>query len=290
MPNPTTPAQYLLILISLVEQRGFPRARLLEGTALADSSLDTLGARVNDSDFTRVAGNAITLTGDPGLGLELGLNLNLGAHATLGQAFMTCRDLGQALDLFSRYYHLLAPNLELAFDSDANWTRLLLLSEPAPGEALFYYESLFGAIVNTLRTLLADPDLSPRLDLPYPAPAHARRYYATFGDDIRFDSPQAAVSFPNAWLAQALPTSNPALKALYERECARLLADLEETASVAEQTQRLLRKLEGCRRCSISAPAPTADAWKPRVTPTSSCWTRCAPSTPPATCAVRDCR
>ena len=41
------------------------------------------------------------------------------------------------------------------------------------------------------------------------------------------------------------PSSNPALRALYEQECARLLADLEGEDSVAEQTLRLLRKLEG---------------------------------------------
>jgi AraC-like DNA-binding protein len=35
------------------------------------------------------------------------------------------------------------------------------------------------------------------------------------------------------------------LRNLYEAECARLLANLEEEHSVAEQTLRLLRKLEG---------------------------------------------
>jgi AraC-like DNA-binding protein len=46
-------------------------------------------------------------------------------------------------------------------------------------------------------------------------------------------------------MSTLLPSSNPALRSLYEAECARLLADLEESDSVAEQTLRLLRKLEG---------------------------------------------
>ena len=46
-------------------------------------------------------------------------------------------------------------------------------------------------------------------------------------------------------LTQALPTSNPALRELYEAECARLLADLDDSADLAAQTRRLLRKLEG---------------------------------------------
>ena len=46
-------------------------------------------------------------------------------------------------------------------------------------------------------------------------------------------------------LDATLPSSNPALLALYEQECQRLLADLEEDDSLTEQTLQLLRKLEG---------------------------------------------
>ena len=64
--------------------------------------------------------NAQTLTGDPALGLKLGLRLNLSAHAVLGQAFMTCHDLAQAMDLFLKYYHLLASGLHLEFEYSAS--------------------------------------------------------------------------------------------------------------------------------------------------------------------------
>ena len=53
------------------------------------------------------------------------------------------------------------------------------------------------------------------------------------------------LSFDKELLSLTLPTSNPALLALYEQECKRVLADIESEQSVAEQTLRLLRKLEG---------------------------------------------
>ena len=99
--------------------------------------------------------------------------------------------------------------------------------------------------LNTLRGLLNTTDVPLTVEAPYPAPPHSDRYRAVFGSSVQFDCPQGAVSFPAALLATPLPSSNPALKRLYEEECARLLADLEEAGSTTEQTLRLLRKFEG---------------------------------------------
>jgi AraC-like DNA-binding protein len=104
---------------------------------------------------------------------------------------------------------------------------------------------LFAAICHTMQFLINQPGLSFRIELPYPAPAHAHEYYPLFGDDVRFDCPHGRISFPEEWLEAQLPSSNPALLALYEGECKRLLADLEGKVSLTEQTLQLLRRLEG---------------------------------------------
>ncbi len=245
MPQATTPAQYALILIDMVEQSGCDRAALLEGTTLTNEGIANLGARVRDSDFTRLANNAMDLTGDPALGLRLGLRMNLSAHAVVGQAFMTCRDLSEVLELFLRYQHILSSTLNVEMQETRDECRLITLGTPVEVSPTFSHELLYAAILNTLRGLLNMPDLSLRVELPYPAPAHGDRYRQIFGDDVRFDAARGAVSLPRALLAAPLPSSNPALRALYEQECARLLADLEEAEAVSEQTLRLLRKLEG---------------------------------------------
>ncbi|RLQ20867.1 helix-turn-helix domain-containing protein [Seongchinamella sediminis] len=246
MPRPTTPAQYVLILIDLAEQAGCNRSQLLAGTSLASTGIDNIGARVEDSDFNRLAQNALTLTGNPALGMEMGMRMNLGAHAVLGQAFMTCRNLAEAIDLFLKYHHLLSANLEVGFEDDGRYCYLKVME--GGGHELprhFGQESFFAAVLNTIRGLLNMPDLQVSLELPYPEPAHAHLYRDVFGEDLQFDAPLGRVIFPSELMQARLPSSNPALRALYEQECARLLADLEEDDSVAQQTLRLLRKLEG---------------------------------------------
>ena len=245
MPIASTPAQYILILIDLAESQGCKREQLLAGTSLSQSGISGIGARISDSDFNRLVANALALTGDPALGLALGLRLNLSAHAILGQAFMTCRDLAQVMDLFLKYYHLLAPALHLEFEVLGERCVLTTVNNPEGAPLEFSYELMYGAIINTLRGLLNSPDLQVRIEVPYAEPAHCSLYYPVFGNDVHFNCVRGRISFPRQLLDSPLPSSNPALRSLYEAECVRLLADLQGEDSVAEQTLRLLRKLEG---------------------------------------------
>ncbi|MEM8560720.1 MAG: AraC family transcriptional regulator [Pseudomonadota bacterium] len=245
MPKATTPARYVLILIDMLESQGCSRDALLAGTSLADSGLANIGARVRDRDFAALTDNALKLTGDPALGLELGLHLNLSAHAVLGQAFMTCRDLGQVIDLFLKYYHLLAPAMHLEYEVVEGACVLTIVSSVSDLPMEFTFELLGAGMLNTLRGLLNTQDLTLRLEAPYPAPAHVDRYHEVFGPNVRFNCVAARISFDEALLHTSLPLSNNALRQLYEDECARLLADMQEETSIAEQTLQLMRKLEG---------------------------------------------
>ncbi|MDP5070749.1 MAG: helix-turn-helix transcriptional regulator, partial [Congregibacter sp.] len=79
----------------------------------------------------------------------------------------------------------------------------------------------------------------------YAEPDYVGIYREILGHDLHFDCERAAWSFSADLLDTALPSSNPALRQLYEAECARLLADLSDSADITDQTRSLLRKLEG---------------------------------------------
>lgn len=148
MSNTTTPAQYILILIDMVEQQGCDREKLLAGTTFANTGIATIGARILDADFSQLVSNAQALTGDPALGLRLGLRLNLSAHAVLGQAFITCTDLAQAMELFLKYNHLLSSGLHFEFETVGEQCILTMVSTPAEASVEFGYELFYGALID----------------------------------------------------------------------------------------------------------------------------------------------
>ena len=243
--NSSTPAAYALILIELACEAGVAREALLQETSLADADVAAIGARVSDDDFRILVDTALRLTNDPALGLRLGQRLNLGAHAVLGQAFLTCRDLAEVVELLGRYYHVLASDLELAFEEDDG--RFTIIASPASTylPQHFGLECIAAAMRNTIAGLLGGDDLPLRFEFPYAAPAHLAVYREVLGDDLHFERPRASWSFPDGYLSTPLPSSNPALRKLYEAECDRLLSDLQGASDLASQSRRLLRKLEG---------------------------------------------
>ena len=245
MQKATTPAQYALILIDMVEAQGHRRDALLADTTLAVTGIDGIGARVSQSDFAQLVRNAYALTHDAALGLHLGMRLNMSAHAVLGQAIMTCNDLHEVMELFLKYYHLLSPALYLEYEAEGDQAVFTIVSTPEENTVEFAYEMMFAAFRNTLDGLLGRTDLPLTLSFPYPAPDYAQEYYRLLGEHVQFNSVRGRIVMDKSLLDTQLPSSNPALRGLYESECARLLADLGEEDSVAEQTLRLLRKLEG---------------------------------------------
>ncbi|MFT4767167.1 MAG: AraC-like DNA-binding protein [Glaciecola sp.] len=241
----STPAPYALILIDLAAEAGVPQEELLRGCSLGDAGMQAIGARVRDDDFRTLVDNSLRLTGDPALGLRLGRRLNLSAHAVLGQAFMTCRNLAEVILLFERYYHLLAPDLVLEFHYGGERLIISCPNTEAYLPLAFGLECIAAAMRNTLSGLLGDNQFPLRFEFPYPEPAYLSVYQEILGNDLHFDCEQAAWSFPAELLRVPLPSSNPALRRLYEAECARLLADLSDSADIGDQTLNLLRKLEG---------------------------------------------
>ncbi|MDP5069533.1 MAG: AraC family transcriptional regulator, partial [Congregibacter sp.] len=154
----STPAPYVLILIDLAIEAGASRAALLSGSSLANAGMDSIGARVKDDDFRILVDNSLKLIDDPALGLRLGRRLNLSAHAVLGQAFMTCRNLGEVIQLFERYYHVLAPDLVLEFYYGKDRMLITAPSSEAYLPLSFGLECIAAAMRNTLSGLLGDRD------------------------------------------------------------------------------------------------------------------------------------
>jgi len=248
MQGSSIPSQYVLLLVDLAVERGCSIESICAGTQLTLPSLSQLGARVDTGEVDRLTMNVLAHTSDPLIGLELGQRLNLSAHAVIGQAFLTCSNLAEALDLLDRYGALLmGTGIQLVRtpDNAGDDVGIIVVLDQTDPMKRFNYEVIFSAIQKTLSDLLgsAVPDI--KVSFPFPAPADMTPFTRIFGDHIVFDAAQAGFSLPRDITRLTLPSSNRTLRELYESECARLLASLSDSASLTEQTLALIDKLEG---------------------------------------------
>jgi hypothetical protein len=205
-------------LLDLISQQGVNASSILKNTSFEHSGIQTMGARVSESDLLQMLNNANQISGDKVLGLHLGEKLNPSAHAVLGQAFLTCESLALVIELFMKYYQILSPTLEVNYYQQNNRCFLQPINSGALSDR-FGYETFFSAVKNTLSAMLGGQELELAFEFDYPQPDYLDEYQRVLGDDLSFNSKITRLSFDKELLSLTLPTSNPALLALYEQEC-----------------------------------------------------------------------
>ena len=242
------PSQYLLVLVALALERGCAPEQLFNNTGMSLDTLGSPGLRIDEVHADQIIANALEATDDPSLGLTVGQQLNLGAHAVVGQTFLACANLLEVMDTLVRYGPLLTgrqAQIDHYKDPEASRIGLTLsLTSPSPS-IRFSYEAVFSAAQKTLSDLLQTPAVDVEVSFPYDAPQDKTAFTEIFGNNVRFNAQRATLTIPGALTKAPLSTSNPTLRALYDAECARLLADLSDNASCTERTLAALDKLEG---------------------------------------------
>jgi AraC-like DNA-binding protein len=244
----STPAQYLLILIGIVLQRGCSLDAICEGTNLSLEELGQTGTRVGEPEADKIVSNALQVTGDAALGLEVGQQINLAAHAVVGQTFMACTNLTEVLETLVKYGPLMTggqTKLHPFHDRHRDRTGFELELQTPSLTRRFTHDVIFSAAQKALSDLLQSPIDQVEVSFPYPRPTDTTPFDTIFGASVFFGKDRAVMSLPNRIMQRPLPTSNATLRGLYDAECARLLTHLTDSTSCTEKTLAALEKLEG---------------------------------------------
>lgn len=219
------------------------QAALLAGTRLAPEDLLALDPLISRRDQLAIIANALRLAGRPGFGLEVGNRLSLAAHGPLGQLLSASPDLGEAWAALERFHALRVPLVQMsrAFQGQDLVIRLAL--ECAQDEVgLFLLEAMVVTIQRGIELILGRRLREARLELAYPAPAHAARYADFLHCPVRFGTKETAWHIPRALLEQPNPFSDPALYRQALQRCEQL-ATAQRTDARGDWSLRLMQLL-----------------------------------------------
>ncbi len=235
------PVTYAEALLTLAEERGVPRAHLLQGAGLRPQVLDNPAGRLSFNDFHLLANGALLDCDEPALGLLLGQRLNASAHGILGYALLSSANLGKAIQFALKYYRVLGLTFELELVEHAEHLELRA-SESLPLGVLsrFAAEGLFASLYSIAQFLLGDVPRGVQLGFAYPAPAHASRYAEIFGTQVQFEQPWHWFKLPRGYLDHPMALANPATMQMCEQQCEALLATLDVRDGLLSRVRRLL--------------------------------------------------
>lgn len=232
---------YVAVMTRTLQARGLPTGPWLARYRLTRTQLSTPGARISIPRFMRMGHAAITLSGDPALGLEFARYTRLTDMGSAGLAALCAPTLGEALQTLIRFERLSSYNSR----GRSGWRVLEngdALAEfysisPYNRYNLFVVDAILGGWLQFLRSLAGEPVAPERVEIEYPEPEYAERMSGWMGCPVQFHAERNALQLPAHVLQSANPWAEPALFQETLTRCEQELASLESGWSIVQRVR-----------------------------------------------------
>lgn len=239
------PAAHVRELVDVVARWGVSEEDLLAGLGLDPRRLVEPLERVSIPVLERLAERARALTGEPALGVYLGMQMRVSAHGYLGFAAMTSSTVREALELAMRFAPTRTSAVALRLQVDGDVAALVLDERVPLGAAreLFILALVIG--IEQIGSALTGTALEGTADVTFARPRGFDRFKALAHHEIRFGQPQNQLVFPAATLDRPIVLADPVARRLAQEQCERELAALGAQVNLAARVRALVPKPEG---------------------------------------------
>ena len=245
--RPSVHPLYARLLCAELQRRGIPPEQMLQACGLTWDALHTGQSFLSLAQLQRLVTQALALSGDPALGLSVGLSTELSSHGTLGFAVASADTLGQVLPLLPRFSALRLNLVSFSLNAEPEAERAgLVLHErlPDPGLRAYVLGHVTGAVLRLMQSVTgrsALPGLA--LDWPLPEDPQADALRRTLAA-VRTPAPVWRLSFPRAQLALSTLTPDPEAHRLALQLCEQQLAHSQQ-GNLAQRVRLRLLACEG---------------------------------------------
>jgi AraC-like DNA-binding protein len=242
------PASYLLRLVDGTKRWGVSERDLFRGLGLLREDLMDPDATVPIPTVEALIERARALTGEPGLGIFVGLRMPVSSHGFLGFAAMSAPTLREALELVVLYAPTRTTALTLRLEDTRHGTALVVDERVDFGKARDHI--LLWLLIGLCRIgneLLRQEVNNWTVHVAFAEPS----YYGRFRDvlpRIHFGRSTNRIVFDASLLkAQLVSADRASLRAARE-QCERLLGSAHAPSRFIDRARQLVLRAEGGAR------------------------------------------
>lgn len=191
------------------------------------------------------------ISGDADIGLHLGAAMQPRPLDVVGYLLLASRDLGQALESFVRFQHILSGGFVARLELEGEQARLIFdLNYRGVGSLRQQMECLALLLQKMLASVCDGRFTLAGLDFRHPAPRRLSEHRRLFGLLPRFAQAHDALIFPRAWLSRPSRSANPRLFAVLWAQAEVELAELEEN-QLLNRVRYWLEVNLGVQQCDL---------------------------------------
>lgn len=254
LARPAVPVEYGLLIRDVVMRHGVDPAHWLATSGAAADLLDQPRGRLTGLQAGALLHQARELTGEPGLGYEIGLSSSLTSHGLMGFGLLSSSSIEHAIALGEKYLPLRLPMIAMSLTKDGT-TAAIEVTETVPvGPIRLCLFELFLVGLSRMAPTLTDhrsrsEDVELWFDEPEPD------YYPRFADRlpaVRFGMGANQVRFPASDLQLRPETANPVTMSMVEQQFRHDLEQLGLADDLITQVRSAVRdQLD--RSCDLDA-------------------------------------
>lgn len=235
--------------LASVEWMQLPRQQLLAGLRV-EAIIDSDGW-IENGEFYDVIRRALQLSGDPALGLHVG-ERDQGHFTGLGAAgllFSVVPTFREAMLAMMRFHEVARDVQDLVVVPEGSSVAVVYQPFDSTGAVRScIVEIVFANLAAMLRQFSGVGGVAQRIQLDYPAPAHAAEYRRVFGCDVQFDCHRVAMVVARELADRRQLLSHPELAAV-----------LRTRAESARRPRTLVERVRRQVRDSWRSGAPTME-------------------------------
>lgn len=212
---------YARVLCAAAEAHGIAAAQLLARAGLGEADIGVQAVRVSHDQMNALIAAARSLWPDPRLALEWGARVGNNVHGIAGAAFLSSRDVRQAMTILCAVAALRSTTVQVsvAESDDISWLQIVEVL-PMNDEREFLLAGLATVLVQLLSVMLGPASTRLLIELPLQAVPWAAACAGIFPSAPRFEAPNLRFGVPIELLDQLCPTADAEAHAAAMRQCA----------------------------------------------------------------------
>lgn len=274
MLRPIAVQRYLAVM----QARGMPTDCILAGSGIDEAKLGRSDFLAESWQCRVVVDNLLRVSGDNGIGFDVGLNTTLLDLGIVGHAAITCRTMRETHRLWEQYGMALSGVMGLLKIIQERRDRVTLaFANQSMSDSLlrFYAEETLGMLHMIGNPLVGELPAVMEATFAYRAPQHAHRYRELLQCPIHFDSGVSTITIDRRWFEKNVRTYDAEFNKLCWNHCGEVLHRIESEQAIVARLRGIFMNYVGStpqRRLhasSASARVPCAVVCSKSARPTA---------------------
>jgi AraC-like DNA-binding protein len=219
------PTQVSMLVLQYAESRQVEPNAVMHGTGLSSADLEDDDTWISYRQATQIIDNALRLTDNPALGLEVGAREELDAFGILGYAMLSSSTLAEALEVGEKYQRTAQTLCDVKLEEGDGHMAI----KAAPHFVLpthqyrFAIEELFSGIMNIIRIFSGKAIGPDEVHLAYAEPDYTEAYLQFFSCPVVFDSLENSMVLSRKVLELPIMQANKFNARMSEKLCQEIM-------------------------------------------------------------------